>query len=72
MIPCRTSKAGRCANRVSTEIGDTTGGRDHCTFEPPATIRHAEIEHEAWSSESLGEGSSGHVRHGVIGESLHT
>lgn len=62
-------EAERCAIRVYTEICNMTFGKDHRTFELSAAILHEEIEHEAWFSEFLGEGPSGHFRRGAPGES---
>jgi len=62
-------EAERCAIRVYTELCNMTFGKDHRTFELSSAILHEEIEHEAWFSEFLGEGPSGHFRRGTPGES---
>lgn len=62
-------KAERCAIGVYTEICDMTFGKDHRTYDLALAILHEEIEHEAWFSEFLGEGPSGHFTRGVPGES---
>jgi len=64
-------EAERCAIRVYTDICNITFGKDHRTYELSLAILNEEIEHEAWFSEFLGEGPSGHFRRGVPGESLH-
>jgi ferritin-like protein len=65
-------EAERCAIRVYTEICDMTFGKDHRTYELSLAILNEEIEHEAWFSEFLGEGPSGHFRRGTPGESPYT
>ncbi len=55
-------EAERCAIRVYTEICALTAGKDARTYELSAAILHEEVEHEAWFSEYLGEGPSGHFR----------
>lgn len=62
-------EAERCAIRVYTDICNMTFGKDHRTYELSLAILDEEIEHEAWFSEFLGEGPSGHFRRGVSGES---
>ena len=62
-------EAERCAIRVYTEICALTAGKDARTYELSAAILHEEVEHEAWFSEYLGEGPSGHFRRGVPGAS---
>lgn len=62
-------EAERCAIRVYTDICNMTFGKDHRTYELSLAILNEEIEHEAWFSEFLGEGPSGHFRRGVPGES---
>ena len=64
--------AERCAIRVYTEICQMTQGKDHRTYDLALAILHEEIEHEAWFSEYLGEGPSGHFRRGTPGESPYT
>jgi ferritin-like protein len=54
-------EAERCAVRGYTQICNMTFGKDHRTYELSAAILHEEIEHEAWFSEFLGEGPSGHA-----------
>jgi len=65
-------EAERCAIRVYTEICNLTAGKDHRTYELSLAILHEEVEHEAWFSEFLGEGPSGHFRRGAPGESPYT
>jgi len=65
-------EAERCAIRVYTEICNMTFGKDHRTYELSLAILNEEIEHEAWFSEFLGEGPSGHIRRGAPGESPYT
>lgn len=64
--------AERCAIRVYTDICNMTFGKDHRTYELSLAILNEEIEHEAWFSEFLGEGPSGHIRRGSPGESPYT
>ncbi len=65
-------EAERCAIRVYTEICNMTFGKDHRTYDLALAILHEEVEHEAWFSEYLGEGPSGHFRRGVPGASPYT
>ncbi|MBV8887450.1 MAG: DNA protection protein DPS [Chroococcidiopsidaceae cyanobacterium CP_BM_RX_35] len=65
-------EAERCAIRVYTEICNMTFGKDHRTYELSLAILNEEVEHEAWFSEFLGEGPSGHFRRGGPGESPYT
>ncbi len=65
-------EAERCAIRVYTEICHMTFGKDYRTYDLSLGILHEEIEHEAWFSEYLGEGPSGHFRRGAPGESPYT
>ncbi|OKH21905.1 DNA protection protein DPS [Hydrococcus rivularis NIES-593] len=65
-------EAERCAIRVYTDICNMTFGKDHRTYELSLAILNEEIEHEAWFSEFLGEGPSGHIRRGSPGESPYT
>lgn len=65
-------EAERCAIRVYTDICNMTFGKDHRTYELSLAILNEEIEHEAWFSEFLGEGPSGHFRRGTPGESPYT
>ncbi len=53
-------EAERCAVRGYTQICDLTAGKDHRTYDLSLAILNEEIEHEAWFSEFLGEGPSGH------------
>ena len=53
-------KAEQCAVRGYTAICDMTFGKDHRTYDLALAILHEEIEHEAWFSEFLGHGPSGH------------
>ena len=52
--------AERCAVAGYTQICNVTFGKDHRTYDLSLAILHEEIEHEAWFSEFLGEGPSGH------------
>jgi ferritin-like protein len=65
-------EAERCAIRVYTDICQMTFGKDPRTYELSLAILNEEIEHEAWFSEFLGEGPSGHFRRGVPGASPYT
>jgi ferritin-like protein len=62
-------EAERCAMRVYTEICQMTAGKDFRTHDLALAILHEETEHEAWFSEYLNEGPSGHFRRGAPGES---
>ncbi len=62
-------EAERCAIRVYTEICGMTAGKDPRTYELATAILQEEVEHEAWFSEFLGEGPSGHFRRGRPGAS---
>jgi ferritin-like protein len=53
-------KAEQCAVRGYTHVCDMTFGKDHRTYDLALAILHEEIEHEAWFSEFLGHGPSGH------------
>jgi ferritin-like protein len=64
-------EAERCAIRTYTDICNYTAGKDHRTYELSLAILNEEIEHEAWFSEFLGEGPSGHFRRGAPGASPH-
>ena len=55
-------KAEQCAVRGYTEICNMTAGKDHRTYELSNAILNEEIEHEAWFTEFLGGGPSGHFR----------
>ncbi|MBF1999355.1 MAG: DNA protection protein DPS [Synechococcales cyanobacterium C42_A2020_086] len=65
-------EAERCAIRVYTDICHMTFGKDHRTYELSLAILNEEIEHEAWFSEYLGDGPSGHFRRSAPGESPYT
>ena len=62
-------EAERCAVRTYTDICNFTHGKDHRTYELALAILNEEVEHEAWFSEFLGEGPSGHFRRGAPGRS---
>jgi ferritin-like protein len=53
-------KAEQCAVAGYTQVCDMTFGKDHRTYDLALAILHEEIEHEAWFSEFLGHGPSGH------------
>jgi ferritin-like protein len=55
-------KAERCAIGGYTNVCNITSGKDHRTYDLSLAILHEEVEHEAWFSEFLGEGPSGHFR----------
>ena len=59
--------AERCAIGGYTSICNYTAGKDHRTYDLSLAILHEEIEHEAWFSEFLGEGPSGHYRRSGVG-----
>lgn len=52
--------AEQCAVRGYSNICNVTAGKDHRTYDLAQAILHEEIQHEAWFSEFLGEGPSGH------------
>ena len=52
--------AERCAVAGYSQVCDMTAGKDHRTYDLALAILHEEIEHEAWFSEFIGEGPSGH------------
>ncbi len=52
--------AERCAVAGYTQVCNMTFGKDHRTYDLALAILHEEIEHEAWFSEFIGEGPSGH------------
>jgi len=62
-------EAERCAVRGYTNICNITAGKDHRTYDLALAILNEEIEHEAWFSEFLGEGPSGHFARRTPGES---
>jgi len=53
-------EAERCAVWRYTHICNLTAGKAHCTYDLSLVILNEEVEHEAWFSEFLGEGPSGH------------
>ena len=55
-------KAERCAIGGYNAICKFTAGKDHRTEDLSMAILHEEVEHEAWFSEFIGEGPSGHFR----------
>ena len=55
-------KAEQCAVKGYTEICHMTAGKDHRTYDLALAILNEEIEHEAWFTEFLGKGPSGHFR----------
>ena len=62
-------EAERCAVRGYTHICNITAGKDHRTHDLALAILNEEIEHEAWFSEFLGEGPSGHFARRTPGAS---
>jgi len=62
-------EAERCAVRGYTHICNITAGKDHRTYDLALAILNEEIEHEAWFSEFLGEGPSGHFARRTPGAS---
>src|SRR5437773_1964473 len=62
-------EAERCAIRTYTDICKFTVGKDPRTYDISTAILNEEIEHEAWFSEFLGEGPSGHFRRAKPGTS---
>ena len=59
--------AERCAVAGYRKICGITAGKDHRTYDLSLAILHEEVEHEAWFSEFLGEGPSGHFRRSGTG-----
>jgi ferritin-like protein len=55
-------KAEQCAVAGYTQICNMTAGKDHRTYDLALAILNEEIEHEAWFTEFLGKGPSGHFR----------
>lgn len=55
-------EAERCAIRGYNAICNMTFGKDHRTYELSLGILNEEIQHEAWFSEFIGEGPSGHFQ----------
>ncbi len=62
-------EAERCAVRCYTDLCHFTFGKDPRTYDICTAILNEEIEHEAWFSEFIGEGPSGHFRRGKPGAS---
>ncbi|MCH8028985.1 MAG: DNA protection protein DPS [Candidatus Dadabacteria bacterium] len=62
-------EAERCAIRVYSELCNMTTGKDHRTYALCLAVLHEEVEHEAWFSEFLEEGPSGHFRRRTPGQS---
>jgi ferritin-like protein len=62
-------EAERCAIRGYTNICNITAGKDHRTYDLSLSILHEETEHEAWFSEFLKEGPSGHFQRRTRGAS---
>ena len=62
-------EAERCAIRCYTDLCQFTAGKDPRTYDLSAAILNEEVEHEAWFSEFIGEGPSGHFRRGKPGAS---
>ena len=62
-------EAERCAVRCYTDLCHFTQGKDPRTYAISSAILNEEIEHEAWFSEFIGEGPSGHFRRGKPGAS---
>jgi ferritin-like protein len=59
-IPKVLVDAERRAVRSGTHVCDLTAGKDHHTYALSLAILNEEIGIEAWFSEFLGEGASGH------------
>lgn len=57
-------EAERCAVRQYSKVCNMTAGKDHRTYDLAKAILHEEVQHEAWFSEYLGEGPSGHFKRG--------
>ncbi|MFP4424774.1 MAG: DNA protection during starvation protein [Candidatus Woesearchaeota archaeon] len=55
-------KAEQCAVAGYTEICNMTAGKDHRTYDLALAILNEEIQHEAWFTEFLNKGPSGHFR----------
>lgn len=62
-------KAEQCAVAGYTHICNITAGKDHRTYDLSLAILNEEIEHEAWFSEFLAHGPTGHFRRRTVGES---
>jgi ferritin-like protein len=59
--------AERCAVAGYSKMCNLTAGKVHRTYDLSLAILHEEVEHEAWFSEFLGEGPSGHYRRSGVG-----
>jgi ferritin-like protein len=59
--------AERCAIAGYSAVCNYTAGKDHRTYDLSLAILHEEVEHEAWFSEFIGEGPSGHFRRSGTG-----
>jgi ferritin-like protein len=59
--------AERCAIAGYSNVCNLTAGKDHRTYDLSLAILHEEVEHEAWFSEFLGEGPSGHFHRTGLG-----
>lgn len=57
-------EAERCAVRQYSNVCNMTAGKDHRTYDLAKSILHEEVQHEAWFSEYLEEGPSGHFQRG--------
>ncbi|MFP4171074.1 MAG: DNA protection during starvation protein [Methanomassiliicoccales archaeon] len=55
-------KAEQCAVRGYSKVCNMTAGKDHRTYDLALAILNEEIQHEAWFTEFLGKGPSGHFR----------
>ena len=64
-----TPRTKRLIAAVRLRLEVQTAGKDHRTYDLALSILHEEIEHEAWFSEFLEEGPSGHFRRGTPGTS---
>jgi ferritin-like protein len=62
-------EAERCAIRCYSDLTKFTQGKDPRTHDLCLAILNEEIEHEAWFSEFLGEGPSGHFVRSKPGDS---
>ena len=60
-------KAARCPIGGYSAICNYTAGKDHRTYDLALAMWHEEVEHEAWFTEFLGEGPSGHSRRSGTG-----
>jgi ferritin-like protein len=62
-------KAEQCAVKGYTHICNLTCAKDHRTYDLSLAILNEEIEHEAWFSEFLAHGPSGHFGRRTVGAS---